>query len=124
MKKLSMFIMILICAMSLNAQKVFKVVDKNPEFPGGNNALNKFIAQSIKYPVIAQESGIEGKVLVDFVINTDGSISNVKILKGVSTSINKEALRVVRKLPKWKPGIYKGETVCVLRTLPIIFQLN
>lgn len=123
MKKLSMFIMILICAMSLNAQKVFKVVDKNPEFPGGKKALNEFITHSIKYPVVAQECGVEGKVLVDFVINADGSISNIKI-KGGSTSLNKEALRVVSKFPKWEPGMYKGEPVCVFRTFPIVFQLN
>ena len=124
MKKLSMFIVLFICAISLGAQNVFKVVDKNPEFPGGKKALTEFIVNSIKYPKVAQECGIEGKVLVDFFINVDGSISNIKLSQGVSTSINKEALRIVSSFPKWNPGIYKGNAVCVLRTLPIIFQLN
>jgi len=104
--------------------EIFVVVENMPEFPGGELALRKFIAQAIKYPTIAQENGIQGKVFVNFVVDKDGSISNAKIARGVDPSIDKEALRVIMTLPKWKPGMQRGKAVRVSYTVPISFQLQ
>ena len=104
--------------------EIFVVVENMPEFPGGELALRKFIAQAIKYPTIAQENGIQGKVFVNFVVDRDGSVSNAKIARGVDPSIDKEALRVVMTLPKWKPGMQRGKAVRVSYTVPISFQLQ
>ena len=103
---------------------VFFIVEEMPEFPGGQLALRTFIAQSIKYPVIAQENGIQGKVFVNFVVAKDGSITNAKIFRGVDPSLDKEALRVVNSLPKWKPGKQGGKPVRVSYTVPINFVLQ
>lgn len=104
--------------------QVFFIVEDMPEFPGGELALRKFIANSIKYPVIAQENGIEGKVYVTFVVDKDGSVSDAKIARGVDPSIDKEALRVVSNLPRWKPGKQRGKPVRVSYTVPINFVLQ
>ena len=103
---------------------VFFIVEEMPDFPGGQLALRKFIATSIKYPVIAQENGIQGKVFVNFVVGKDGSISGAKISRGVDPSLDKEALRVVNSLPKWKPGKQGGKAVRVSYTVPINFVLQ
>ncbi len=105
-------------------EKIFVVVENMPEFPGGELALRKYIASAIKYPTIAQENGIQGKVFVNFVVDRDGSISNAKIARGVDPSLDKEALRVVNTLPKWKPGMQRGKPVRVSYTVPISFQLQ
>jgi len=104
--------------------QVFFIVEEMPEFPGGELALRKFIAQSIKYPVIAQENGIQGKVYVNFVVDRDGTVTNAKIARGVDPSLDKEALRVVNSLPKWKPGKQRGKPVKVSYTVPINFVLQ
>jgi protein TonB len=104
--------------------QVFFIVEDMPEFPGGELALRKFIANAIKYPVIAQENGIQGKVYVNFVVDRDGSITNAKISRGVDPSLDKEALRVVNSLPKWKPGMQRGKPVKVSYTVPISFVLQ
>ncbi len=104
--------------------QVFFIVEEMPEFPGGELALRKFIATSIKYPVIAQENGIQGKVYVNFVVDKDGSITNAKVARGVDPSLDKEALRVVNSLPKWKPGKQRGKAVKVSYTVPINFVLQ
>ena len=103
---------------------VFFIVEDMPEFPGGDAALRAFIAQSVKYPTIAQENGIQGKVYVNFVVGKDGSITNAKIARGVDPSLDKEALRVVNSLPKWKPGKQGGKPVRVSYTVPINFVLQ
>lgn len=103
---------------------VFFIVEDMPEFPGGQLALRKFIALAVKYPVIAQENGIQGKVFVNFVVAKDGSVTNAKIARGVDASLDKEALRVVNSLPKWKPGKQGGKPVRVSYTVPINFQLQ
>jgi protein TonB len=103
---------------------VFFIVEEMPEFPGGQLALRNFIAQSVKYPVIAQENGIQGKVFVNFVVAKDGTITNAKIFRGVDPSLDKEALRVVNSLPKWKPGKQGGKAVRVSYTVPINFVLQ
>jgi len=104
--------------------KVFFIVEEMPEFPGGELALRKYIANAIKYPVIAQENGIQGKVYVTFVVDRDGSISNARVARGVDPSLDKEALRVVKDLPKWKPGKQRGKPVRVSYTVPINFVLQ
>ncbi len=102
----------------------FFIVDEMPEFEGGDLALRKFIAKSIKYPVSAQENGIQGKVYVNFVVEKDGSIGRTRIARGVDHSIDAEAIRVVSNLPAWKPGKQKGKTVAVSYTIPINFLLQ
>lgn len=104
--------------------EVFFIVENMPEFPGGELALRKFIANAIKYPVIAQENGIQGKVYVNFVVDKDGAVTNARIARGVDASLDKEALRVVNSLPKWKPGMQRGKPVRVSYTVPISFVLQ
>jgi protein TonB len=104
--------------------EVFFIVEDMPVFPGGDLALRKYIAQSIKYPVIAQENGIQGKVFITFVVGKDGSVTNARIARGVDPSLDKEALRVVNTLPKWKPGKQRGKPVRVSYTVPINFVLQ
>lgn len=103
---------------------IFFIVEEMPEFPGGQLALRNFLATSVKYPVIAQENGIQGKVFVNFVVAKDGTITNAKIARGVDPALDKEALRVVNSLPKWKPGKQGGKPVRVSYTVPINFVLQ
>lgn len=105
-------------------EQIFFIVEEMPEYPGGDLALRKYIANSIKYPVIAQENGIQGKVYVTFVVSKDGSVANTKIARGVDPILDKEAMRVVNGLPRWKPGYQKGEAVNVSYTVPINFSLQ
>ena len=95
-----------------------------PEFPGGDLELRKYIAQNIQYPEIAKENGIQGKVFVQFVVNQKGEVEQVKVVRGVDPSLDKEAVRVIQSLPKWKPGSQRGKPVKVSFTVPINFQLN
>ena len=105
-------------------EEIFLFVEQMPEFPGGEVALRQYLANAVKYPVIAQENGIQGKVYVTFVVGKDGSVSNASIARGVDPSIDKEALRVINTLPKWKPGKQRGKPVNVSYTVPINFQLQ
>lgn len=105
-------------------QEVFFIVEDMPVFPGGDLALRKYIANEVKYPVIAQENGIQGKVYITFVVGKDGSISNASIARGVDPSLDKEALRVVNSLPRWKAGKQRGKPVNVSYTVPINFVLQ
>ena len=105
-------------------QQIFTVVEKMPEFPGGMAALMKYLANAIKYPVIAQENGIQGRVSCSFVINKDGSIVDAVVLRGVDPSLDKEALRVITAMPKWKPGEQRGKPVRVKYTVPVTFRLQ
>ncbi|BBE20323.1 regulatory sensor-transducer, BlaR1/MecR1 family [Aquipluma nitroreducens] len=107
-----------------SGEEVFMVVDEMPVFPGGDQALRNFLAQAVKYPPEAVKKGIQGKVYVTFVVNKDGSVSNAKIARGVDPSLDAEALRVVKLLPKWKPGKQKGQDVAVQYTVPIKFALQ
>jgi len=102
----------------------FIVVGDMPVFPGGDVELLKFINRSIKYPVIAQENGIQGRVTCSFVINRDGSVVDAAIVRGVDPSLDKEALRVIGTMPKWKPGMQRGKPVRVKYTIPITFRLQ
>lgn len=105
-------------------EQVFFIVDDMPEFPGGEEALRKHIGNAVKYPVVAQENGIQGKVYVSFVVSKDGSVANAKIARGVDPSLDAEALRVVNGLPKWEPGKQRGKAVNVSYTVPINFALQ
>lgn len=102
---------------------VYTAVDNMPVFPGGDLGLRKFIAKAIKYPEIAVERSIQGRVFVKYTVNKDGSVSDAKIARGVDVSLDKEALRVIMSLPKWKPGMQNGKAVRVSLMFPITFQL-
>ncbi len=102
----------------------FFIVEEMPEFPGGDEALRDFISNSVQYPKGAQNNGIQGRVYVQFVVDTDGSIKNVKIARGVHSSLNNEAMRVVKSMPNWKPGVQRGKPVRVSYTVPINFELT
>ena len=104
--------------------KVFDVVEENPSFPGGQAALMQWLNANIKYPVIAAENGIEGRVIVQFVVSKTGSISDVRVVRGVDPSLDKEAVRVVSNMPNWTPGRQNGTTVNVRFTLPVTFRLQ
>jgi periplasmic protein TonB len=104
--------------------KPFIMVEQMPAFPDGETAMFKYLADNIKYPVIAREVGIEGKVFISFVVNTDGSIVDAKVLRGIKGGCDEEALRVVRMMPKWKPGKQQGRPVRVLYNLPVNFRLE
>jgi len=106
------------------APEIFYVVETMPVFPGGDAGLRKYIGNNTKYPTIAKETGIEGKVYVRFCVGSDGKISKATILRAVDPSLDKEALRVVKNLPKWKPGEQGGKKVSVWFTVPINFQLQ
>jgi protein TonB len=101
-----------------------KKVEKMPQYPGGDLALRKFIAQSVRYPVDAQKKGIQGKVFVTFVINRNGDIQRAEIARGVCPSLDAEALRVVKKMKGWIPGMQDGKKVNVSYTVPINFVLQ
>lgn len=105
-------------------EEIFFIVEEMPEFPGGDLALRKYIANTVKYPEEAQRNGIQGKVYVSFVVGKDGYVKNVKIARGVAPSLDKEALRVVNSLPMWKPGKQRGQYVNVSYTVPINFVLQ
>ena len=103
---------------------IFVVVETMPEFPGGQQALFKYLSENVKYPVIAQENGIQGRVICQFVVNKDGSIVDAQVARGVDPYLDKEALRVVGQMPKWKPGEQRGKEVRVKYTLPVMFRLQ
>ena len=104
--------------------EVFQVVEEMPEFPGGMAECMKWLNQNIKYPADAKEKGVQGRVIVQFVVEKDGTIVNAKVVRGVDPDLDAEALRVVNQSPKWKPGKQKGEAVRVKYTLPIMFRLG
>jgi protein TonB len=100
-------------------------LERLPEFPGGDTLLLKFLSSSIKYPAISQETNSEGKVICSFTINRDGSVADAKVLRGTGDlSLDREALRVINLMPKWKPGMQRGKPVRVSYTVPITFKLQ
>lgn len=106
------------------ANKVFDVVEQMPSFPGGNDALMKFLSDNVKYPVVAQENGVQGRVVVSFVVEKDGSITDVKVVRSVDPSLDKEAARVVKSMPHWIPGRQNGAAVRVKYNVPVSFRLQ
>ena len=105
-------------------EEFFMVVENMPEFPGGDLGLMKFIQKNVKYPAIAKEYNITGKVYVSFIVDKQGKVTNVKIVRGVDKNLDGEALRVVSALPNYKPGKQRGKPVRVMFTIPINFTLN
>ena len=104
--------------------KVFDVVEEMPSFPGGNGALMSYLNSNTKYPVVAQENGVQGRVIISFVVERDGSISDVKVARSVDPSLDREAQRVVKSMPRWTPGKQNGQTVRVKYTVPVVFRLQ
>ena len=105
-------------------EKVFDVVEQMPSFPGGQSALMQYLSSNIKYPVIAAENGVQGRVIVQFVVEKDGSITDVRVAKSVDPSLDKEAARVVKSMPNWIPGKQNGSAVRVKYTVPVTFKLQ
>ena len=105
-------------------EKVFTAVEQMPQFPGGEGELMKYISNNIKYPAMAMENGVQGRVVVQFVVTKDGSVGEVKVVRGKDPDLDKEAVRVVKSLPKFIPGKMNGQAVNVWYTLPINFKLQ
>jgi protein TonB len=105
-------------------QQAFDVVEQMPEYPGGIKALLDYLCQNVKYPADAEKQKIEGRVIANFVVETDGSISNVEVFRPVFPSLDAEAVRVLSAMPKWKPGMQSGKVVRVKYTVPISFNLK
>ncbi len=134
MKKLIlMSLMAVFCLSTVNAQKtvvskknqkVFDVVEQMPEFPGGMEALFKYMAENMKYPEDAKKQQVEGRVLVQFIVETDGSVSNTEVLMRVFPSLDAEAVRVISGMPKWIPGKQNGKVVRVKYTIPVSFRFK
>lgn len=124
-----LLLLLLFIAPPLSAQNTitkdttFTVVEKMPSYPGGEQALFKFLRNTIKYPAKARRKGISGRVFINFVIDREGNVTNARVLKGVHKSLDKEAIRVVEQMPKWKPGTQRGKTVKVSYNIPIRFTL-
>ena len=102
---------------------IFQVVETQPEFPGGMAELMKYLQKNIRYPKICKEQRVQGRVIVQFVVNADSTITDVNVVKPVNPYLDQEALRVVKAMPKWKPGEQRGEPVRVRFTLPVTFRL-
>ena len=133
MKKLILMLLVAeCCLMTANAQKtvvsqtdqkVFDTVEQMPEYPGGMQAMIEFLQTNMKYPEDAAKQKVEGRVMVQFVVETDGSVSDVHVAKQVFPSLDAEAIRVVQAMPKWMPGKEKGKVVRVKYNLPIVFRM-
>lgn len=106
------------------SEKVYDVVEMPPSFPGGMAALQSYIRNNIKYPVAAKKNGIEGRVVIEFVVEKDGTLSNVKAFRSADPSLDQEAIRLVESMPKWNPGKSNGEPVNVRYTIPVTFRLQ
>lgn len=103
--------------------RIYEEVSDPPSFPGGQDSLKHYLSENVNYPKVARENGTQGKVVVSFVVETDGSLSNVKVTQSVDPSLDNETLRVIKEMPKWLPGKQDGVLVRVHLTLPIIFNL-
>ena len=102
---------------------IFQVVEQLPEFPGGMAELMKYLQKNLRYPQICKEQGVQGRVILQFVVNTDSTITDVNVVKSVNPHLDQEAVRVVKAMPKWNPGKQRGEPVRVRFTLPVTFRL-
>ena len=111
-------------AQNQRGSEIFTEVEKYPEFPGGNQAFMKFLAEGIKYPVKAQENNEQGRVITNFVVEKDGSISNIKVIRGVTAALDAEAVRLLNSMPNWQSGEHQGKPARVRFTLPIVFRLQ
>ena len=130
MKKIFLFVAIIVfCGTSAIAQNVvvddeiFTVVENHPEFPGGNDSLYAYIARNIRYPEEAKKEKIEGRVFVTFIVEKNGQVSNARVVRDIGGGCGEEALRVVKNMPKWKPGTHADKPVRVQFNLPLQFNL-
>ncbi|MDR3188174.1 MAG: energy transducer TonB [Prevotellaceae bacterium] len=105
-------------------EQPFMAVEQMPQFPGGDRALRKFLAENTRYPALAQENNIQGRVVIRFVVGKDGSVDRVEVLQGLDRVCDEEAIRVVKAMPKWIPGRHNGRAVPVVYTVPIVFKLQ
>lgn len=130
---LSLAAILIVCVFTLNVnaqegkenERLYIYDERVPSFPGGEEALSKYLAENIIYPKEAKEKGIKGRVYLEFVINNDGSVTDVKVIRGAgNTSLDEEAARVVKNMPKWIPGKKGGKTVSGKFTLPVVFKLD
>ncbi len=108
----------------VDEEVIFTVVEDQPEFPGGEAARQKFLEDNLRYPQMAREAGIQGTVFITFVVERDGSVTDVRILRGIGGGCDEEAVRVVRMMPRWEPGRQRGQPVRVQFNMPIRFRLN
>ena len=103
----------------------FQVVDKKPKFPGGTTSLQSYINRSLKYPQVSRENNSQGRVIVRFIINSDGTVTSPQVVRSSGDFyLDMEAVRVIESMPKWKPGKHKGKPVCVYFTMPIVFSIK
>lgn len=105
-------------------EEIFLIVEKQPEFPGGHAALMKYFSDNVRYPVIAAENGIQGRVVCQFTVWKDGSVSDVKVLRSVDPALDREAIRLISNMPKWQPGEQRGKAVSCKFTVPVVFRLQ
>ena len=105
-------------------EEVFMVVEEMPEFPGGMAKLMKYFSDNVRYPVVAAENGIQGRVICQFTVWRDGSIRDIVVVRGVDKSLDKEAVRLIENMPKWKPGKQRGKEVSCKFTVPVSFRLQ
>jgi protein TonB len=105
-------------------EEIFMVVEDQPEFPGGTAALLEYLRKNIKYPAICRENNIQGRVLIQFIVNRDGTVVDPEVVRSVDPNLDREALRVISTMPKWKPGLQRGKPVRVKFTVPVNFKLN
>ena len=108
----------------VDEQVIFTVVEDQPEFPGGEAARQKFLEDNLRYPQMAREAGIQGTVFITFVVERDGSVTDVRVIRGIGGGCDEEAVRVVRMMPRWEPGRQRGQPVRVQFNMPIRFRLN
>ena len=131
MKRIIFIVLAIMATLSINAQSketpveetVYNTVEEMPQFPGGPSALFEYLSTNIQYPNDAYENGIQGRVIVTFIVEKDGSISNAKVSKTVNPSLDEEAQRLVKSMPHWIPGKQHGEPVRVKYTVPVTFRL-
>jgi len=124
MKQFALILLLISFAVSAEAQDTILFADTEPEYPGGIEAMNKFIKTNIFYPEEAKKNGEQGNVYVEFVVNASGSVTDVKVVKSVSPLLDAEAVRVISMMPNWKPGTHDGKPCSIRYTVPIIFSIT
>jgi protein TonB len=128
MKRLSLILILFVqiaVAFAAGQRQVYRSVEQMPEFPGGSQAMFKYLAENIQYPAIAKENNIQGRVVCSFTVNKDGSLVDIEVVRSAGdASLDKEAVRVIKSMPKWKPGKQRNQPVRVKFTLPVNFKLQ
>lgn len=107
-----------------DTSKVYTITEVSPEFPGGETAMNQFLIKNIRYPQMAKDNNISGKVLVGFIVDAQGYVKDVKLIRGIGSGCDEEAIRVIKNMPQWTPGKQGGKPVKVMFTIPISFTMK